>query len=324
MNFGECMEASIFYGFNAASLGTPPYLLKEWIVNTDTLKDFEFTEAAALVNKMNEFDQQSNWVIVDDFGFIGISADKNYGPLNLLHVASNTTLELQLNNMNIAFQSLLLEGSGIQSFIVRDTMNDCEDPLVIRIDDQTSTTDSTRTNLFPMDTLNLNTLINTSLMNQCLTNSSTILDSISIDDCGIPQNGSLLLQDNYCFNYTPNLDFTGQDQFCIVICSPTICDTTFVRVAVQSDSLEVFTGFSPNGDGINDVFRINNIESYSQNSLEVFNRWGNRVYKKEKYQNDWNGSFDKSPLPEGVYFYLLKVTDNGKEEVRSGYLNIRR
>ena len=329
MTFGECMEASIFYGFNAESLGTPPFLLKEWIVDADTLKDFEFEEVAALVNKMNEFDQQANWVVVDDFGFIGISADKNYGPLNLLHVASNTTLELQLNNMNIAFQSLLLEGSGIQTFIVRDTMNNCEDPLVIKIDDQTPVTDSvsmdsTMTNQFPLDTLKVTTLINTSLMNQCLTNSSTILDSISIDDCGTPQNGSLLIQDNYCFNYTPNLDYTGQDAFCIVICSPTICDTTHVQVTVQSDSLEVFTGLSPNGDGKNDVFKIANIEKYPDNSVEIFNRWGNRVYKKEKYNNDWNGSFENAPLPSGVYFYLLKITDNGKEEVRSGYLQIMR
>ena len=327
MAFGECMEESIFYGFNAASLGTPPFLLEEWIVNQDTLTDFEFNSAEELINAMNNFDQTANWVMVDDFGFIGIAGDNTYGPLRLLHIGSNTSLELQLNNMNVGFQSLMLTGTGVQSFIVRDTIQNCEDNLIIKIDDSMMTEGDT-TDHENLDTLKLTTLVNTPLIDQCLTNSSTMIDSMSIDesidDCGSPENGFLLLQDNLCFSYTPNPDFIGTDLFCIVICSTLMCDTTFVQVEVVSDEMEIFTGFSPNNDGVNDFFTIQNIENFPQNSLEVFNRWGNRVYRQENYQNDWDGTFDNLILPDGVYFYLLTITTGDTQDVRSGYLDIVR
>ncbi len=331
MTFGECLEESIFYGFNATSLGTPPFLLEEWIVNQDTLTDFEFNSAEELINAMNNFDQTANWVMVDDFGFIGLAGDNSYGPLRLLHIGSNTSLELQLNNMNVGFQSLMLTGSGVQSFIVRDTIQNCEDNLIIKIDDlmmsEEDTTD--HENTFPLDTLKLTTLVNTPIIDQCPNNSSTIIDStiinsISIDDCENPDNGFLLLQDNLCFSYTPNPDFIGTDFFCVVICSTLVCDTTFVQVEVTSDEMEIFTGFSPNNDGVNDFFTIQNIENFPQNSLEVYNRWGNRVYRQDNYQNDWGGTFDNLILPDGVYFYMLKITNGETQDVYSGYLEIVR
>ena len=88
--------------------------------------------------------------------------------------------------------------------------------------------------------------------------------------------------------------------------------------------MEIFTGFSPNNDGVNDFFTIQNIENFPQNSLEVFNRWGNRVYRQENYQNDWDGTFDNLILPDGVYFYLLTITSGDTQDVRSGYLDIVR
>ena len=48
-------------------------------------------------------------------------------------------------------------------------------------------------------------------------------------------------------------------------------------------------GFSPNGDGINDLFVIRGIEIYPQNSIEIYNRWGNIVYKASPFQNNWYG-----------------------------------
>jgi len=331
MTFGECMEGSIFYSLNIADLGLAPYTLRQWIVNGDTLQDFQFTDIQTLVNRLNEFDQLTNWIIVEDLGFTGISGDNQYGPL-IIQSASNTTLELQLSTMSSNFQSLIFEGSGTQVFLLRDTVMRCEDSLIIKINDAVveeempgdsmDVVDNTR----PLDTLKLSTTVNTTLMNQCLTNSSTIIDSISIDDCGTPKNGFLLLQENYCFNYTPNTDFVGKDSFCLVVCSPSLCDTTYVLVETTSSDLEVYTGFSPNGDGMNDVFTIKNLDSYPENSLEIFNRWGNRVYRKENYTNDWDGSYDNILLPDGIYFYILKAkaTVNGKQEIRSGYVEMIR
>lgn len=89
----------------------------------------------------------------------------------------------------------------------------------------------------------------------------------------------------------------------------------------QTDTLEVFNGFSPNGDGKNDVFTIKNIEKFPDNKLYIFNRWGNRVYFEEKYLNTWEGTWENKPLPDGTYFYII---EDGKGKTYSGYLVIYR
>jgi len=75
MTFGECMEGSIFYSLNIADLGLAPYTLQQWTVNGDTLQNFQFSDIQTLVNRLNEFDQQTNWIIVENLGFTGISGD---------------------------------------------------------------------------------------------------------------------------------------------------------------------------------------------------------------------------------------------------------
>lgn len=79
--------------------------------------------------------------------------------------------------------------------------------------------------------------------------------------------------------------------------------------------------FTPNGDGVNDSFEIPGLESYPANELVIMNRWGNTVYQKKNYKNEWNGQ----GLNEGTYFYLLKVqTSNGKWDVYKGYVTLLR
>lgn len=70
--------------------------------------------------------------------------------------------------------------------------------------------------------------------------------------------------------------------------------------------------FSPNGDGHNDVFYVENLEEYPINKLFVFNRWGEIVYTAEPYNNDWDGTMNiNTPifgdkLPDGMYFYRFE------------------
>jgi len=90
--------------------------------------------------------------------------------------------------------------------------------------------------------------------------------------------------------------------------------------------LEMPEGFSPNGDGTNDEFVIHGIESYLDNDLHVFNRWGNVVYEKTGYQNEWFGdNTSGEPLPEGTYFAILKVyTSDDRIITIKGYVDLRR
>ena len=63
--------------------------------------------------------------------------------------------------------------------------------------------------------------------------------------------------------------------------------------------------FSPNQDGVNEIWEIKNLENYPDNEVSVINRWGNEVYKKKNYRNSngWNGQ----NLSPGTYYYVLRV-----------------
>ena len=66
--------------------------------------------------------------------------------------------------------------------------------------------------------------------------------------------------------------------------------------------------FSPNGDGINDVFSFGEYAMDKMN-VEIYNRWGERVYSWDGENKSWDGNgVDGQPLSEGVYFYVLQAT----------------
>lgn len=80
-------------------------------------------------------------------------------------------------------------------------------------------------------------------------------------------------------------------------------------------------GFSPNGDGVNDVFFIRGLDLYTTNSIVIFNRWGNRIFEASPYINNWDGkstaglSLGSDDLPMGTYFFLLDL-GNGSDVIK--------
>lgn len=105
-------------------------------------------------------------------------------------------------------------------------------------------------------------------------------------------------------------------------------EATPLNLPATSSSLFIPEGFSPNGDGINDLFIVRGTGSATI-SLEVYNRWGNMVYKNDDYRNDWDGKAntgistggDANGLPDGTYYYVIRLSD-GREFVR--YMTINR
>ena len=92
--------------------------------------------------------------------------------------------------------------------------------------------------------------------------------------------------------------------------------------------LSIYNEFSPNDDGVNDFFVIDCINQYTNNTLEIFNRWGNRVYKKKGYNNTWDGvSTGRATvnagekLPVGTYYYVLDLGDGSKPKKGWIYIN---
>ena len=105
------------------------------------------------------------------------------------------------------------------------------------------------------------------------------------------------------------------------VCSASGCDTAQVVIRGLCEGVRVFNGFSPNGDGVNDFFRIDGLRRYGAHALWIYNRWGEVVYFSEDYRSDWDGTWKNHPLPEGTYFYLLEYGQNRQE---SGYLQLER
>jgi gliding motility-associated-like protein len=78
--------------------------------------------------------------------------------------------------------------------------------------------------------------------------------------------------------------------------------------------------FSPNGDGINDTWKIQYLERYPEATVDVFDRYGQLVYQVINYTTPWDGSFKGKPLPIGTYYYIINPK-NGKPTI-SGSVTI--
>lgn len=81
--------------------------------------------------------------------------------------------------------------------------------------------------------------------------------------------------------------------------------------------------FSPNGDGINDYFAIKDIKRY-ENELIVINKWGDVVYRRENYDNRWDGTYNGQNMAEDTYLYVVRVMVNGNWEEEKGTVTILR
>ena len=86
-------------------------------------------------------------------------------------------------------------------------------------------------------------------------------------------------------------------------------------------------GFSPNGDGINDLFVIRGINNYPENNFTIYNRWGNKVFEASPYKSTWDGRSTTGlrvggdELPVGTYFYILDLGDDSEVIKGTIYLN---
>ncbi|HOV54942.1 MAG TPA: gliding motility-associated C-terminal domain-containing protein [Bacteroidales bacterium] len=91
-------------------------------------------------------------------------------------------------------------------------------------------------------------------------------------------------------------------------------DTSFYDVILLDDILNIPNVITPNGDGINDVFYIENIDKYPNSVLTILNRWGNTVFEANGYSNTW----DAKDQPGGTYYFVL-YTGNGPNNPNKVY-----
>ena len=105
-------------------------------------------------------------------------------------------------------------------------------------------------------------------------------------------------------------------------------DSATVTISIRDSSeclepIELTNGFTPNNDGKNDYFIIKGIDAFPNNTLSVFNRWGQLVFDTSNYRNDWDGRSNGGDiLPAGTYFVVFKA--KGDSKTYKSYLDLRR
>ena len=88
--------------------------------------------------------------------------------------------------------------------------------------------------------------------------------------------------------------------------------------------INISNAITPNGDGVNDTWFINNIWEYENCVIRVYNRWGQEVFYTVGYQNNWDGSYDdkSGTLPDAAsYYYQIDLDGNGSLD-REGWIYI--
>jgi len=104
-----------------------------------------------------------------------------------------------------------------------------------------------------------------------------------------------------------------------------ITDSVKVSFLPASEcNIEIYTAFSPNGDGNNDTWIIDGIEGYKVNIVYFYNRWGDLVNKIENYdnvQNVWDGKnqFTGQNVANGTYYYIVEAGDS---QARNGWVQV--
>ncbi|HEY5771739.1 MAG TPA: PKD domain-containing protein, partial [Chitinophagaceae bacterium] len=80
--------------------------------------------------------------------------------------------------------------------------------------------------------------------------------------------------------------------------------------------------FSPNGDGINDKWMISNLSDYPGSYVEIFNRYGQRIFYSTGYNYPWDGTYNGKPLPVATYYFVITLK-NGFEPINGSVTIIR-
>lgn len=101
--------------------------------------------------------------------------------------------------------------------------------------------------------------------------------------------------------------------------------TDDLTITVVPYCVKPMNAFTPNGDGINDLWLITNGNCLVKARAQVFNRYGNKVFESNDYKNTWNGTYKGKPVADGTYYYVIDFNlINGKAVVLKGNLTILR
>ena len=133
---------------------------------------------------------------------------------------------------------------------------------------------------------------------------------------------------SYTYRWTPS---TGLDDstkaepttltevdltYTVLVTDTNGCTYTDSVLIVYAPNIDIPSGFTPNGDGSNDVWNIRLLEKFPNASVQIYNRWGQLLYEQPNgYTVPWNGKYDGKDLPIGTYYYIIDLKDASQKPI---------
>lgn len=87
-------------------------------------------------------------------------------------------------------------------------------------------------------------------------------------------------------------------------------DGSFTISVLPVEEVFLQNGITPNGDGLNDTWKIKSVENCDDCLVEIFNRWGQKMFSSVGYEKEWDGTYNNEDLPAGTYYYVIDYKSN--------------
>jgi len=123
----------------------------------------------------------------------------------------------------------------------------------------------------------------------------------------------------------PSITYTETGEYLVsLLASNNYCSDSYETTLVfeNPNTIYIPNVFTPNADGVNDVFLIKG-ENIASLECKIFNRWGEKLYSWNEMDGVWNGTYDNELVSDGTYFYILNVTwNNDEKETLTGHVTV--
>ena len=295
--------------FNANSLTTGNYTYTLTVTNSEGCVSEAITTSISIVSSPNsEFNLSDLLICKNETGNLSI----NNSQAGVIYNWNIGGMEI-LNSNTIVIPSVIISNAGTYTVSVMASIGTCSNsaintltvsqlPVINLVNPIISVCENSSLKLEVFNPINTYTY--TWIINNV---SNSFGPSINLNPITLLNSGTYsvnVIDENGCRNST-----TG-------------------NITIKTCDLFVPEMFTPNLDGKNDAFVISGLENYPNNNLSIYNRWGNKVYYKDKYDNEFIGfpnvgnTLGKEKLPVGTYYVII---DFGDEKLKnySGILQLQ-
>lgn len=238
----------------------------------------------------------------------------NYTPLNVIGNSGDSVLQCEGNDHFIDIYTVVSDGTAPYSFSWSNSSTDSVVSVNITNPTTYIVTITDACNFSVTDTINF-TFDPYTPMTLSLTGTDSVCIGSSTPITALVNDGLA----PYSFTWADGNGFTGSTNpinYSSLIGGSQVITVTVTDqcgnaeqaqfpIEVIACEITIPNVFTPNGDGKNDYLVIENLEYYPDNKIVIFNRWGNKIFEKEGYKNDWDGDGHS----DGTYFYILELND---------------